>query len=200
MSDVMQLPKYAIPGMEHLDPEVAALRLHNRKNRAVNPADEMEFPPYRFRPFPVAVYRDWDETARRRELYKRASAAGISLSDERQIQLIEDTMEEWETLLIGVHDFDERDDVMPQLREENERKLAWHLSHGWVAKPDDIRSAKDRLNKMVARAAAERAYDDRHLGPQAAAELEAIEDAADDHVVEVPEAPRRGPGRPRKVT
>lgn len=195
---VVSLPKYPIPGLEHLDPEEAALRLHNKKNQAVRPDEDMVFPPYKFRPFPVALYRDWDPANRRREVVRIANKAGVRLDDERQMQLIEDEIVEWETMQVGVHDYDENDDIVSALRERNERELAARLDAEWCSHPSELRAKKDQLNKRVALNAALRAGDDRHLGEQAQRELDAIEEAADDHVVEVPEV-RRGPGRPRKV-
>ena len=127
MSEVAVLPKYPIPGMEHLDPDEAALKLHHKKNRAVRPEDDMEFPPYRFRPFPCALYRDWNEVNRRAEIRRRAVSMGVSLDDDRGMQHVEDAIEPYETALCGVHDYDQDDAIISQLRERNEKELAAKL-------------------------------------------------------------------------
>lgn len=160
---VVQLPKLDINGRSA---EEEATRLHFKKNRPDVP--DVEFPPYRFRPYPMAMYREHPETR------------------------------EVESKLVGVVDYDEHDVVHTPLREHNDREHTRWLESGWVNKPEDIQSAVDRLNKAVALAAAHRNYDDRNLGPQARAELDQIEDAADEHVLEVP-APTKRPGRPAKA-
>lgn len=192
MSDVIQLPKYPVPGYEELTPDEAAIKLHNKKNRAVRPEEDMEFPPYMFKPFPVAVYRDWNPLNFRRECLRVAANVGADIQNDRQMQIIEDGLPEWETALVGVNDYDAENRVIPALREKNERELARMLDGEWCPTPDDLRKKKDRLDKIVAQAAAERAFDDRRLGGKAKAELERIEDAADDHVVAVPEARKNG--------
>lgn len=98
---------------------------------------------------------------------------------------------ELESRLVGRMDFLEGE-VHAALRAQNEREHRDALAAGWVDKPDQVRSAKDRANKAIALAAAERAYDDRRLGDKAKRELEALEDAADDHVVDVPAPKKRG--------
>lgn len=197
MSDVQLLPRYPVPGYEHMTPEAAAEKLHAKKNRAVNSSEDVEFPPYIFRPFPTCLYRDWDPVARRLELRKLAGANAVNMSDERQMEMLEDMMPQHQTRVVGANDVDERGNVNQQLREANQADMLVLLGQGWARSPEEIRSVVDAQNKEIALHAAVRAYDDRHVAGKAREELDRIEDAADDHVVEVPVA---RPGGRRKET
>jgi len=57
----------------------------------------------------------------------------------------------------------------------------------------------ESLEKLVAQAAAERAYRDRNMGERARAEADAADSATSQHLGEVPVTPIRRPGRPRKT-
>lgn len=150
---VVQLPKYLINGR---DAEQEATRLHFKKNRPDQP--EIEFPAYRYMPFPKAMYRRKGDDI--------------------------------ESALVGVNDYTDDGELNEQLREKNEAAVHDRLADGWAHSPGQIDAAKRALEMDIAKAAAERAYEDRHLGDKARVELEKIEDAADDHVVNVPEAKR----------
>lgn len=102
------------------------------------------------------------------------------------------------SVLVGVDDTDARGNVNPQLRERNDRERAEKAAQGWADHPNGIKDAQEVVRAAVRQAAAERAFDDRHLGEQARAELEAVEDAAEDHVLDVP-APKKKPGRKPKA-
>lgn len=200
-SDVAVLPKFPIPGYEHMSVEEASKKLHERRNKSYSAAMQqvddgiLDFPPYRFRPFPTSVYRHWDPAAKRREVMRLAGAQGVSLGDERGMLVIEDSVPLYETRTIGVHDFDADDDVMPRVRDRNEEDLRLAIGQGWATTPDGVKAAERRINDAIANAAAERTYDDRHLGELGRRELDAIEAASDVHVVEVPQAK---PGGRRK--
>ena len=71
------------------------------------------------------------------------------------------------------------------------------LSRGWADSPVTAEQAKERAEKAIATAAAERAFDDRNMSAAAKAEIAALEATTDDHVVDVP-APKKRAGRPRK--
>lgn len=201
--DVAVLPKFPIPGYEHLDPEAASKLLHDRRNKPYSAALQqvedglMVFPPYRFRPFPASLYRHWNEANKRRELMRRAGAAGISPADDRQMLMLEDSLPPYETQTIGVHDFDDNDHVIERLRERNEADLLIAQGQGWATTPGGVKAAERRANDAIANAAAERTYDDRRVGGIAREELDAIEAASDEHVVDIPEA-RRDEKRARK--
>lgn len=178
---VVQLPKYQINGR---DAEEEATRLHFLKNRPDRPELEAgDFPPYHRYPFPTCIYRQPPGT----ELESRS--VGVLDID---VEVVESRRPE------GVHKA-YRFHVNEQLRAQNERELKRWIDNGWTTDPAKVREATDRQNKTLAFAAAERAYDDRHLGEQARRELDAVEDAADDHVLDVP-APKKRPGRPKKTT
>lgn len=178
---VVLLPKYRIPGYEDEDPEVAARELHNEKNGPISRVgeDRLKFPPYPYKPgeeryeYPHAMYREWDEDNRLREELLLAQKMGLDLNDRRQASLVNRAMPAFETALArDAKHFHELE------------------SQGWAGHPKDVKTAQDRYNKAIALAAAERATEDRRLGPQAARELEAIEDAADHHVIDVAETRR----------
>lgn len=205
MSDVALLPRYPVPGYEHLTPEEAASRLHNKKNRAVNASEDVEFPPYRFMPFPTCLYRDWEPAARRLELRKLAGANAVNMSDKRQMDMLEDMMPQYQSMIIGVKDVDENGQINQRLRDANESAMRLAQGQGWATSPNDVRSTKDAMNKEIALHAAVRAYDDRNVGGKAREELDRIEDAADEHVVDVQSARQSveqaaKPGARRKET
>ncbi len=194
------LPKFPIPGFEDMDPQEAANLLHEEKNTPFQAWREarIKFPAYRYRPFPTCLYRHWTEVNKRRELMRLVGANGIPMDDTRQIQMLEDGIAEYETLPLGVNDVADDGTVNESLRAKNEAALLLAKGQGWANTPFEVKAAERRLNDAVANAAAERTWDDRHLGGVAREELNAVEAASDLHVVDIPEVPRRGPGRPRK--
>lgn len=196
MSDVAVLPKFPIPGYEGMSIEEASRALHDEMNTPFNEFKRLKFPKYVFRPFPVALYRHWNEAHKRREVIKMAGLAGVPLSDDRQMLALEDTVPEFETLLLGKHDYGEDGTVNEALRAKNDADLAIALGQGWATTPGGVKDAEARVNRRIADAAAERTHADRHLTGPAKAELDAIENASDLHVVEIPEA-RKGELRPK---
>ena len=84
--------------------------------------------------------------------------------------------------------------VKSRLVGSDEEKQEW-VARGWCDSPAAVQDAENAYQERVARQAAERAFDDRRLGDGARAELDAIDDASEDHVVVVPEAPKKR-GRP----
>ncbi len=123
---------------------------------------------------------------------RMAGQHGVSPADDRQMLMLEDMLPRYETKLIGVHDFDDNDAIQPLKRERNEEDLRLAIGQGWATTPDGVKAAERRVNMAIADSAAERTYDDRHLGGKAKAELDAIEAASDLHVVEVPVARKDG--------
>lgn len=75
----------------------------------------------------------------------------------------------------------------------------YHLakSLGWCDEPHEALARLEAEDTKTAEAACERAYDDRNLSEPARAELEAVEEATMQHVLD-PVIPKRGRGRPRK--
>lgn len=82
---------------------------------------------------------------------------------------------------------------------QSEGERADYLEKGWALTPTDAKPADDRLQERIAYQAAMRAKDDLRLGEKAKAELEAVEDASEDHVLDVA-APKKGPKGQRIVT
>lgn len=162
--------------------------LHWEKNQPEKPP--VKFPHYRFRPFPTCVYREWNETTRQNELYRAAASNMLDMNNPRDVAAAERMIGQYETKQIGVDDFDQTGQIVSALRESNERALEGALESGWANKPDEVKAATDRLNKRVALAAGERAYDDRRLSDTAKAEVEAVENVTEGHVVDVAESRR----------
>lgn len=186
---VALLSKYQIVPGE--DPEVTAARLHAKKNKPANPAEDLEFPAYRYRPYPRAVYREWDADEREIEVYRIAGKNALSLDNKRDRYTADALVGKYETKQVGMTDFEtlqNGDEVISSLRERNDKEFASLLDQGWSETPDGCKAAKARMNRILGEAAAVRWNDDAHLGEKAKAELTAIDDASDNHVVDVPEA------------
>lgn len=190
MSDVVMLSKYQIVAGE--DPDVTSTKLHLKKNKAVNPADEagVEFPPYRFTPYPTAMYRDWDDPDdRENEIYRLAAKGSYDLEKRRDRMTVEALVGKYKTCNVGMIDFvrhPDRDEVISELRERNDREHAARLEEGWADTPDGVPAAKRRYDMRVSSLpSAQIIYEDRHLSEKAKAEFDAVNDAADDHVVDV---------------
>lgn len=81
-----------------------------------------------------------------------------------------------------------------------EREFELALENGWFDHPETALEALKGAEDKRAVSAAERNYDDRNMSPAAKAEAETFEShaATGGHILEIPEATKRGPGRPRK--
>jgi hypothetical protein len=79
---------------------------------------------------------------------------------------------------------------------QNELELEKAHREGWRDSPKEALDYFEGLERDIARAAAERAYSDQRLTEKARAEAAAAEAETPEHV---PDIPRRGPGRPRKI-
>ena len=191
---IAMLPKYRPEGAWDFETaEEASERLHLEKNKAANPAEGMPFPPYQYFPYPTAVYRKWDEDLREQEVYRTAGRLNLDLEKKRDRYQVETLVGQYETRNVGVIDFTrtgkrgEVIEVISELREKNIREHQALLEQGWADNPDGVKDATRKMQVRVATAAAEREYDDRLLGEKAMAELRRVDDAADDHVVDVAE-------------
>lgn|SRR5262245_2118633 len=161
-------------------------RLHALKNSpwASGPYShlphEVLHPPYVFREFPMAVYDCEYE------------AAVLELDQARQIPA-------WGT-----------DDAQRAMAIKlAETKMGKHcrkihttaeLEAGkgvWFRTPREAVEAKQAQQKEIGVLAAHRAYEDRNMSPLAQAEIDAFDEAADEHVTVIPEKKR--PGRRKKV-
>jgi hypothetical protein len=192
---VAMLPKYKPEGaLDYETAEEAAERLHLKKNKPANPVEDMDFPAYRFFPYPTAIYRKWNEDDREQELYRIAGRYNLDLEKRRDRFQVEQLVGEFETRNVGVIDFirtgqgvKQSIEIVSELREKNEREHKALLDQGWADSPAGVKDATRRMQMKVATLAAEREYTDRNLGEKAMTELRAVDDAADDHVVDVPE-------------
>lgn len=70
-------------------------------------------------------------------------------------------------------------------------------SRGWAVGQEAAVARYDADQKNLAVLAANRAYQEQRMSPEARAEAEAYEASVDGHVAEIPETPRRG--RPPKA-
>ncbi|HMJ82716.1 MAG TPA: hypothetical protein VK504_06095 [Vicinamibacterales bacterium] len=191
MSEVAMLSKYQIVPGE--DPEVTSLRLHLKKNRPVNQAEELgyEAPGYVFTPYPTAMYRDWDPDEREDEIIKVAGKQMLDLDKRRDRQTAEQLVGKFQTRNVGKIDFvrvGDQIEVISEIRERNDREHKALLDEGWADSPKDVPAAKRRFEmRTSALPAAQVLYEDRHLGEQAKREFDAVNEAADDHVTNVEE-------------
>lgn len=82
---------------------------------------------------------------------------------------------------------------------DDEQQERLKAGQGWVRGPDNAVKALEHDEQELARAAAERAYQDRRMSAQAQAEAAAVDESTIAHLGAIPETPiKRGPGRPRK--
>lgn len=79
---------------------------------------------------------------------------------------------------------------------QTEEELANFLSRGWADHPHKVEAARQAYELAKSDNAAQRAADDRRMSPAAKAEHAAADDAADDHVLDlpVPKANKKKPG------
>lgn len=187
---VAELPKFKIDPNSPLSAEEQSLRLHFKKNQPEKP--DIDFPPYRFMPYPAAMYREWTEANRKLELRRIAGRLSLNLSNPIDFERADVELAEYESRQVGVRDVDDDGHVDQQLRDKNDADHRVLLGQGWADTPSGVKDAKDKQNKALALAAAHRNYEDRNMGELAKAEAEAIDDAADDHVPEIPQAAKNG--------
>lgn len=69
---------------------------------------------------------------------------------------------------------------------QDAHELANFLSRGWAEHPSKVEEARQRYELEQSDNAAQLLADDRHLSPAAKAEYDAVNDAADDHVLDLP--------------
>ncbi len=81
----------------------------------------------------------------------------------------------------------------------DQREYDIALGQGWSASPQAAMERFEEEEQALGNAANLRAYDDRRLSPAAQAEAAAVESTTIRHLPEIPEAPKRGRGRPKKV-
>jgi len=176
---VTLLPRYPIPGYEEYTPEEAAELLHQEKNRPEGPPSAVlrKLRPYHEltadeRMYPKAMYREWNEHER---LIARHRAAG-RLQMSLQNPLEADQIDQY----IGVYD------STNAISRQHHADLK---AQGWYDSPQEAKDAAFLSHRELATAAAMSNHDDRRLSASARVHREAVEDAADDHVAEIPRTP-----------
>jgi hypothetical protein len=150
--------------------------LHNSPYKSGTYAS-LTFPPYTFKPFPRMLYGPGYGQAQQ-------DLARVKVTHYADPGLALATLARAEKAVV---------DATKIVASESE--CAEALSGWWRESPEAAERAKEEHATLVARQAAERAYEDRHLGEKARAELAAVDAAHEGHLVEVPEAPRKR-GRP----
>lgn len=156
-------------------PQETADRLHLEHNGPIRPPTRGRPRPYVYQPFPACMYREWDESGRAKMERKLARDLGMDLNDRRQALMVDEAMPRFDSCVV-----------------EDESQQERRLADGWARNPDEVKAAKRQYEMNIAKAATERAYDDRHLGEKARTELDAVEAAAEDHVLDVPVPKKRG--------
>lgn len=188
------LPRYSIPGYEGMDPEDAAAMLHQRKNRPETPDLDMllhtgAVVPYEKltpdqKAFPYALYRAWTDDGREKARLRAARQLQLNVKDPLDLDTID--------AYIGKYD---------SAVAQNEQDRLLKKGQGWCDSQEAAKAAAFAEHRSLATDAAISHEDDRKiLSPRAMAERERIDDAADDHIAEIPRIPIRKRGRPVRVT
>lgn len=187
---VAMLPKYAPEGAyEGETPDETATRLHLEHNRPPQPPVKLQ--PSRLTEFPYAMYREWSQDDRDSQELRLALSRGLSLDNPREARIV--------ALMIPPFD---------SCLAHSEQDRANKRTEGWADSPNSMKAAKDSQNRRMFEAAGHRNFEDRHLTGPAKAEMQAVDDAADDHVLDVPKVrqelqdqgilPKARRGRPKK--
>jgi hypothetical protein len=165
-----QLPELGAP-----DPDEGA-RLHAEKNAPwVNGQySHLKFPPYVKTEYPKMLYGlGYGEAVKLQQRALRIPARGTE--DGERAQALLEAQRAIDVSIRIVHD-------------EDEEALC---AGAWYASPQEADAAKEAHAQAIAQAAAESNWDDRRLGPKAAAERKQRDEEAEDHLVEVAETPIR---------
>lgn len=183
MPDTIQMPRYPIPGYEDFTPEEAAELLHYEKNRPEGPPSAVlrkhtrpyaELSPEE-KMFPHAMYREWSEYDRNMARHRAAARLNINLRQNDPIEL------ETVDAFIGAYD---------SVNARNQADMDQKLAQGWCKSPEEAKRAAFLSHRELATDAAVSYTDDRGiLSDKAMAERERIDDAAPDHIAEIPHTP-----------
>lgn len=177
---VTLLPRYPIPGYEEFTPEEAAEMLHQEKNRpdpipsavlrkVVRPWETLTAEE---KAFPAAMYREW--TDERREMARHRAAARLNMNLKNPLEL------EQVDQFIGAYE--------SALAKSAEEQMSFRMQ-GWGDTPAEAQQLGFIAHRVLATSAAMSQHDDRHLTEKARDERNAVEDAAADHVAEIPRTP-----------
>ena len=185
---VTLLPRYPLPGYEDMDPEEAAAALHQEKNRPEGPPSAVLRKVVRpwhtlseqEKMFPFALYREWDPKARELARYRAAGKLNVNLANHNplELEIVDQHVGEWESI--------------NAISQEHMDGL---LSRGWKKSIQEARDAAFLSHRQLATDAAVSNTDDRKiLSEKALAQRDAVEDAADEHITEIPRTPIRRRG------
>jgi hypothetical protein len=140
----------------------------------------LEFQPYTFQAFPMAIYGvGYLEARRDRDAADLIPAFGQVDTERAQAILVADR---------------ELAKTVKKVGSEAELRK-WLATGQWFETPGDLVERAKGLQRDIEVAAAHRAYEDRNMGAGARREIEAFDDAADGFVAEVPEMKRKPKGR-----
>jgi hypothetical protein len=154
-------------------------QLHAEKNAPwVNGAyTHLRFPPYEFRPYPKCLYTS--AYLRAQEQYLQAKARRVRPGDEGDY-------------FVRLQETEAARNATMRIVESPDEEAA--LGPGWAETPGKAVEQQETLDRAVAQAAAESAWDDRRLGALAQAERATADEQSPEHLVEVP----RTPVKPKK--
>lgn len=82
----------------------------------------------------------------------------------------------------------------------SEREYEIAIGQGWAESPQEAMRRKEASEDDIAAQAAVSASDDKHMSEAAQADALARESQTMEHVLEIPEVPKKKRGRPKKVT
>lgn len=164
-------------------------RLHNLKNAPwingpyTHLGPEILNPPYKFRPYPMALYHpDYVDA---RKALNEAEMMPANGSDDADRKKAITLAQQW---------LDKTTKKVLSAEEHN-------LYRGqWFDSPADAYAAKQAAANEVAVQAAHLAYDDRHLGDAAKREREEADELADAHLVDVQAVLKEKKRKPALVT
>lgn len=140
----------------------------------------IEFPPYQFRAFPMAIYKvGFTEAYRTRVEADMIPAFGQNDIERKQAVLLAERAVARLVALV-----------------KSEGELRKYLATGeWFTSPQELEDEAASQQKAIETAAAHRAYEDLNMGEGARRELEKFDDEAEDFVAEVPQQRRAGKRR-----
>jgi hypothetical protein len=173
---------YALPGYEGMDPDQAAELLHRKKNTVVAPDTDYLILTGAIKPaalltpderaYPCAMYRDWSDDGRAKARARAAGRLQMNLANLLDLEAIDAHIGAFDSCLAL-----------------NETGKAILEGQGWRDSQDKAKALAFTQHRTLATDAALSMHDDRRLSPPARAQRDAVEDAAPDHVAEIPRTP-----------
>lgn len=167
-----------VPGSNYANEVAKFEQFHSQYTAGTQPGR-----PYTYRPFPKMVYRA--------ERYNGAPACMAAAPDPLAFR--------------DPREFDRAEAMAAKFNENCQRIVKDDREYQKAMEEGYRESLAEAIERLVAKDAntsldtAHRNYEDRNMSEMAKREIAAIEaESGGDPVPEIPESPRRGPGRPRK--